>query len=110
MKIENLSTLKIHKLTQDQYDRELAAGNLDPTALYLTPGVGDNVDIDTTLTIAGMAADAKAVGDEISYVKSYILDIDYESTLAFDTSEIIFDTINTTSVLGQAILGQIILA
>ena len=34
---ENLLTLKIHKLTQSQYDRELAAGNLDPNALYLTP-------------------------------------------------------------------------
>ena len=34
---ENLSTLKIHKLTQKQYNRELAAGNLDENALYLTP-------------------------------------------------------------------------
>ena len=34
---ENLSTLKIHKLTQAQYDRELAAGRLDENALYLTP-------------------------------------------------------------------------
>lgn len=34
---ENLSTLKIHKLTKAQYDRESAAGTLDPTALYLTP-------------------------------------------------------------------------
>ena len=34
---ENLSTLKIHKLTQEQYERELAAGNIDPNALYLTP-------------------------------------------------------------------------
>lgn len=34
---ENLSTLKIHKLTQAQYDRELAAGNIDKSALYLTP-------------------------------------------------------------------------
>lgn len=37
MKTENVSTLKIHKLTQEQYDRELAAGNIDATALYLTP-------------------------------------------------------------------------
>lgn len=37
MIIENVSTLKIHKLTQEQYDRELAAGNLDENALYLTP-------------------------------------------------------------------------
>lgn len=34
---ENLSTLKIHKLTQAQYDRELEAGRIDATALYLTP-------------------------------------------------------------------------
>ena len=34
---KNLSTLKIHKLTQEQYDRELAAGRLDENALYLTP-------------------------------------------------------------------------
>lgn len=34
---ENLSTLKIHKLTQAQYDRELANGTLDDNALYLTP-------------------------------------------------------------------------
>ena len=34
---ENLSTLKIHKLTQAQYDRELENGNIDETALYLTP-------------------------------------------------------------------------
>lgn len=34
---ENLSTLKIHRLTQAQYDREFEAGNIDPNALYLTP-------------------------------------------------------------------------
>lgn len=38
---ENLSTLKIHKLSQAQYDRELEAGRIDETALYLTP---DNMD------------------------------------------------------------------
>lgn len=40
MNIQNLPTLKIHKLTQEQYDREYAAGNLDPNALYLTPDEG----------------------------------------------------------------------
>ena len=40
MNTENLSTLKIHKLSKDQYDRELAAGNIDPNALYLTPDEG----------------------------------------------------------------------
>lgn len=33
---ENLSTLK-NKLTQEQYDRELMAENIDANALYLTP-------------------------------------------------------------------------
>lgn len=34
---QNLLTLKIHKLTQEQYDRELEAGRIDENALYLTP-------------------------------------------------------------------------
>ena len=42
-------------------------------------------------------------------IEDYIINIDYDAILAFDTSEVIFGT-NTTSVLGQAILGQIILA
>jgi hypothetical protein len=33
----NLSILKIHKLTQAQYEAALAAGNIDENALYLTP-------------------------------------------------------------------------
>lgn len=61
---ENLQTLKIHKLTQAQYDRELSAGHLDENALYLTPD--EPVVIDETLSISGAAADAKAVGDIIA--------------------------------------------
>lgn len=37
---ENVSTLKINKLTKAQYERELAAGRIDENALYLTP---DNI-------------------------------------------------------------------
>lgn len=47
---ENLSTLKIHKLTQAQYDRELEAGNIDESALYLTPEeeiIGDLLKLKT---------------------------------------------------------------
>lgn len=49
MIIENLSTLKIHKLTQAQYDRELAAGNIDENALYLTPE--EEIDLSPYATI-----------------------------------------------------------
>lgn len=34
---ENLDVLKIHKLTKEQYERELEAGRIDAGALYLTP-------------------------------------------------------------------------
>ena len=37
MIIENVSTLKIQKLSQEQYNREQAAGNLDSHSIYLTP-------------------------------------------------------------------------
>lgn len=49
---ENVSTLKIHKLTQEQYERELASDKIDETALYLTPD--DNVDLTSDQTITGI--------------------------------------------------------
>lgn len=50
MKTENLSTLKIHRLTQAQYDRELEAGRIDENALYLTPD--EAVDLSGLATVA----------------------------------------------------------
>ena len=44
MTTENLSTLKIHSLTQEQYERALAAGQIDETAIYLTPYSGNEND------------------------------------------------------------------
>ena len=42
---------------------------------------------------------------------AYLFAIDYDSELAFDTTEIVFDSASsTTAVLGQAILGQLRLA
>lgn len=45
MDTKNLSTLKIHKLTRAQYDRELAAGRIDEDALYITPGEETDLSI-----------------------------------------------------------------
>lgn len=66
------------------------------------------VSTDTTLTQSDVAADAKAVGDLIDAIQN-VLSIDYENLLAFDTTEIICST-SASAVLGQAILGQLILA
>ena len=45
---ENLSTLQIHKLSEEQYERELAAGRTDPFALYLTPEEDQNFVVTIT--------------------------------------------------------------
>lgn len=43
MIIENLSTLKIYKLTQEQYEQRLKNNEIDRTALYFTDDDGDDV-------------------------------------------------------------------
>ena len=43
-------------------------------------------------------------------LETYIYTIDYDSLLAFDISEIVIGATPTSSVLGQAILGQLVLA
>ena len=50
MKTENISTLKIHKLTQEQYERELEAGNIDETALYFTQDDFDEEELREFIT------------------------------------------------------------
>ena len=57
MQTENLLNLKIHKLTNAQYDREKEAGNLDPTALYLTPDNSFEVNPETFYITAGQRPD-----------------------------------------------------
>lgn len=64
MNTENLSTLKIHKLTQAQYDRELEAGRIDATALYLTPDEAEknqnafsNIKVGSTTIVANTVSD-----------------------------------------------------
>lgn len=81
--------------------------------------VADIVDNLTTNTTnkplsAAQGVALKALIDNM-YTKSdldpYIFMIDYDNTLAFDTTEIIINnTTSTTSVLGKAILGRMILA
>jgi hypothetical protein len=57
----NVPVLRIHELSKEQYLREKEAGKLDP-AIYITP----DEEPDTTLSIGGRAADAKAVGEALA--------------------------------------------
>jgi hypothetical protein len=62
LKTENLSTLKIHKLTQEQYDRELEAGRIDENAIYLTPD--EEVDLSKYATIEQLKTKANVASIE----------------------------------------------
>lgn len=42
---ENLSTLEIHKLTQEQYNRALSEGRINEKAIYLTPDDASSEDL-----------------------------------------------------------------
>jgi hypothetical protein len=67
MQTTNVPTLKINKLSKAQFERELAAGNINENELYLTPDdEGGSVSVDATLSIADAPADAKATGDALA--------------------------------------------
>ena len=73
MKTENLSALEIHKLSQEQYDREYDAGNIDETAIYLTTDDGTEQELTQTVnedSTSTQVPSAKAVFELISGVDS----------------------------------------
>ena len=69
---EILSTLKIHKVTQEQYDQAFANGTLEDNALYLT--YGDETDLSGYATIEQLnaKADATHTHNDIYYTKTEI--------------------------------------
>lgn len=68
MKTQNLSTLTIHKMSQEQYDREKAAGRLDPNALYLTPDGEDLGNYYTKEEVDAIISEVAASGGAVSSV------------------------------------------
>ena len=75
----------------------------DPKDIVTKEYVDETINISSTRVTHGE--------DILSNIlETYILNIDYETLLAFDTSEIVTSATSTTSVLGQAILGQMVLA
>ena len=69
---ENLSTLKIHKLTQEQFDREKAAGNIDANAIYLTPDEATDLSGYATVEQLNATADANHNHDDRYYTETEI--------------------------------------
>ena len=69
---ENLQTLKIIKLTQEQYDRESAAGNLDENALYLTPDEEADLSGYATVEQLNTKADSEHNHDDVYYTETEV--------------------------------------
>lgn len=69
---ENLSTLKIHKLTQTQYNRELEAGNIDSNALYLTPDEAIDLSAYATKEELDYKADIEHNHDDRYYTETEV--------------------------------------
>ena len=71
MLTENLSTLKINRLTQEQYDAALTNGSINANELYLTP---DDNELDTSaflrVTDVGSAVDINPINADTLQGKS----------------------------------------
>lgn len=68
---ENISTLRIHKLSQEQYDRENDAGTLEDNAIYITPSESVPAAILTSGTGSAYKAtvpNIKALDTGVSFV------------------------------------------
>ena len=59
--------------------------------------------------LVGDTAVSEQINNAIDDIRFYIFNIDYNKLFAFDTNEIVVDFSTTTSKLGVAVLGQMIL-
>lgn len=89
---ENLSTLKIHRLTESQYQREKDAGRLDANALYLTPD--EEIDLSPYVT--------KNQIETVKYLK-VTYDEDGNVSSLIDQEGNIWQTIVDTNVDGRVV-------
>lgn len=77
MLTENIQTLKIHKLTQEQYNRELENGTLDKNALYLTPDKEIDLSPYATIEQLNSKADSEHTHNDIYYTETEV-DVKFE--------------------------------
>lgn len=116
---ENLSTLKIHQLTQKQYNREFESGTIDKNALYLTPE--EAIDLSNYVTLEQLNEKADAIHthelvqpyDTISGVAT--ITVEHASTTEHDltvvlSSETYSDFSDITVILTSGDEEQIVVA
>lgn len=80
-------------------------------AKYAEALIGTSSDGITESTIVPSTRVTHGTDSLSDILETYILNIDYDTLLAFDTSELVSGgSINTTAILGQATLDSLILA
>lgn len=96
---ENVSTLKIHKLSQEQYDSALASGNIGDKEIYLVP----DEEVDTSNFVTVEQLNGKVNNDDFATYKSEVqasLDSKQEQLDTKATSENLVNHINDNGVDG----------
>ena len=96
---ENVSTLKINKLTNEQYNRELDAGNIDENALYLTPDdTYSKAEVEAMMpkVVVGNVELVPAAGSDSNYSYCYITSTELNSMKKNLNEFIIYLIPNTT--------------
>lgn len=64
----------------------------------------------TLMAVIDAIDETKADKDYIDEIfNAYLLNIDYDNLLAFDTNEIVFNIDTSIAILGQSMLGKMIL-
>ena len=93
---EVLSTLKIHKLTQEQYDEAVINGTLDNNALYLTPE--EEIDLSGYATVGQLSgkADIDHNHNDVYYTETEV------DALLFSKSDTSHNHDNTYDAKGSA--------
>ena len=103
---ENISEIKIHRLTQEQFDRELLAGNIKKNEIYVTP---DNEILIAEAKAYTDTAKSQAVAEAKAYADEELLKARYVDNLSlcFNNDDYTFK-VDLTDTKGNVISSNTI--
>ena len=89
----DVSTLKINKMTQEQYDRELAAGNIKEDELYITPSVISEFEDMVTNELENLSDKTSQICNENLVPNILVLSDDVNQKISSATTKIVSSNI-----------------
>ena len=103
--VEDLSTLKIHKLTQEEYEQKLATGDVDEDTLYLTPDEEIDLSAYATEEYVNDAISSIPVQDVSDQIENHNINIEAHEDIRIllsNLENLVGDT-NVSSQISKAI-------